>query len=81
VVAIDVDKDTNVDGEYSEQNTNQGHCRESVDHFDSEKHQGTHAYEWKKKFNNNYKHINTLTCIISVQQVLLIFKKVVTYTY
>ena len=48
MVAIDVDKDANIDGEYSEQNTNQGHCRESVDHFDSEKHQGTHAYEWKK---------------------------------
>ena len=45
MVAIDVDKDPNVDGEYSEQNTNQGHCREFVDHFDSEKHQGTHAYE------------------------------------
>ena len=45
MVAIDVDKDPNVDGEYSEQNTNQGHCRKFVDHFDSEKHQGTHAYE------------------------------------
>ena len=47
MVAIYVDKDANVDGEYSEQNTNQGHCRKFVDHFDSEKHQGTHAYEWK----------------------------------
>ena len=47
MVAINVDKDANVDGDYSEQNTNQGHCREFVDQFDSEKHNCPHAYEEK----------------------------------
>ena len=47
MVAIDVDKNPNVDGEYSEQNANQGHCCKLVDKFDSKKDNGAHAYENK----------------------------------
>ena len=48
MVAIDVDKNPNVDGEYSEQNANQGHCCKLVDKFDAKKDNGTHTYKTKE---------------------------------
>ena len=41
-------KNPNVDGEYSEQNANQGHCCKLVDKFDAKKDNGTHTYKTKE---------------------------------